>query len=435
VEKRIGWILNPSTLVSIRPQEVFTSMRKQVPALRRQRGFAVITVLAFILVITVLLSGIGVFSVSGQSRALTDGDSAAAMNTAEAGVNYEFNRLAKDQNSPDQYPGVTQTLGNGTYTVWCANPDGSVPWNNTYPNHEELLVFSQGVVDGANRTVKVKVKGVHAEGDYAIYGTEQISTFNGQSVIIQGDIGTNDQLQFTGDPTIMGEIHFNGPDAGWVGSTPSSYIVITDIKAYEWPTVSQIADAMFPEGGLTWLATHNDNATAIPPILGNSITVSTTLRAGNYYLESVNLAGARAITFDNTNGPINIWIGPEGGSNIARFRGGSAAVSILSNPDYAPRIYVATRGGIDLGGNQLLEALVYAVNEDAAGDTYGHIENSGNPRVRGQLIGNDVDLNGNIQVEFVTHLIRPITFGYYALDSLWEEGQVNQSNTWETRHY
>ena len=405
------------------------SRRFTVPRPSR-RGFTIVTVLVFILVISTLLSGIGIFAVSHQNRAMVDSDYAAALSLAEAGANWEFRKLSMDQNLPDQWPGATVNMAGGSFQVWCANSDGSVPWNNAWPNNDELHVFSRGTVDGVTRTVRVAVKGYYATGNYAIYGTDQISTFNGTSVIIRGDIGTNDQLQFTGTPSITGGIYFNGPEAGWVGGVPSGYTTNYDIKPYDWPTVSQIAMSMFPAGGLAWLATHNDNSRAIPPIVGNSVNTSTTLPPGNYYLTNVNLSGSRAITFDNTNGPINIWIGPEGSTSIARFRGGTAAVALDVDPAKAPRIYVATRGGIDLGGNQQLDALVYAVNRDASGETYGHIENSGNPRIRGQLIADDVDLNGNIQIDFVTHLIRPITFGYYGFDNLWEEGSVNGAGAW-----
>ena len=403
---------------------------------RTRRGFTIITVLIFILVITILLSGIGMFAVSGQTRVHVDSDAATAINIAEAGANWEFRKLAFDQTNPDQYPGATVNFGGGTFTVWCANSDGTVPWNTNYPNSKELLIFSRGTYDGVTRTIKVSVKGFHYDRRYAIYGTEQISTLNGQSVIIRGDIGTNDQLQFTGSPQIIGGgIFFNGPDAGWVGTTPTGYTVTWDIKPYLWPTVSEIAMEMFPQGGLTYLATNNDNAKAIPPILGNTITTSTVLPAGNYYLTRVHLTGSRAITFDNRFGPINVWIGPEGGPDIAMWRGGTAAVAIDVDPTKAPRVWVATRGGIDLGGNQRFDGLVYAVNRDPLGDTYGHIENSGNPFINGQLIADDVDLNGNAQINFVVNLVFPYTFGYYGLNDLWEEGSLDGNLTWETRKF
>src|SRR5438094_744380 len=134
----------------------------------------------------------------------------------------------------------------------------------------------------------------------------------------------------------------------------------------------------------------------------------------------MNLAGSQAIAFDNRNGPVNIWFGPPGSPNVAKFRGGSAAVSIASNPLNAPHIYVASKGGIDLGGNIGMQALVYAVNTDASGNHYGTITNSGNPVIDGQIIGNNVNLNGGIVVNYITDLVQPVTFGYYGYDNLWE---------------
>src|SRR5687768_12806553 len=97
---------------------------------RPQRGFALVSVLVFMLVIATLLSGMGMFAASHQSLAHVDSDYAAALSLAEAGANYEFRKLSLDQNNPDQYPGATINWGGGTFTVWCANRDGSVPWTN-----------------------------------------------------------------------------------------------------------------------------------------------------------------------------------------------------------------------------------------------------------------------------------------------------------------
>jgi len=394
------------------------------------RGSALITVLIFISIVSVLLAGIAKFSISHQQLALNDSRYAAALSLAEAGANTEFRKISLDASLPDQWPGATANWGGGSYTVWCANSDGSVPWNNAWPNNSDLLVFSRGTVDGVTRTVKVKVKGYNASGNYAIYGTNQVSTFNGTAVTIRGDIGTNDELQFTGSPNIQGSVYFNGPGAGWVGGTPSGYNEVHDTKVIQWPTVSEVAMQQFPAGGLPWLATHNSNSLANPPIIGNTITTNVTLPAGNYYLTNVSLTAGRKITFNNTGGPVNVWIGPEGSPAVANWRGGSAAISVTSDPTKTPRIYAATKGGIDLGGGEVMDALVYAVNRDGAGNTYGHIDNSGNPTINGQLIADNIDLNGNISVNFVKDLIRPVTFGYYGYDNLWEEGRVNGPGTW-----
>src|SRR5207249_1647505 len=101
------------------------------------------------------------------------------------------------------------------------------------------------------------------------------------------------------------------------------------------------------------IAGHNDNAKAVPPIVGNSITDNITLVGpGNYYVTNIDLKGGEKISLNNTAGPVNLWIGPSGGMGTCRFRGGTAAVSASTNPANACTIYVATRTGIDMAGNE-----------------------------------------------------------------------------------
>jgi hypothetical protein len=146
-----------------------------------------------------------------------------------------------------------------------------------------------------------------------------------------------------------------------------------------------------------------------------------TLTAGDYYVTEINLTGAKQITFDNRNGPVNLWIGPAGGVGTCRFRGGTAFVPIALDPTKANHIYCATQSGIDLGGNAQMDALVYAYNKDAAGNEYGYATNSGNPTINGQIIANKYDLNGNINLNYIVDLIKPISFGYYGYDDSWLE--------------
>jgi len=392
----------------------------------RARGSALVTVMIFISIVSVLLAGVTKFSVSHQQLALNDSRYVDAMNLAEAGANSEMRKISMDPATADQYPGAAVPFGNGSYTVYCANADGSTPWNP----QEKLYIVSTGTVDNVSRSVKVAVKGYKSEAQYAVYGTGGVSTFNGSAVLINGDVGSNNLLNFTGHPVINGSIRFSGSDAGWSGGDPGGYTVVDEPRAVVWPTVSEVANQAFPAGGLVYLKTHNDNAMANPPILGFSITNSVTLTTGNYYVETLSLSASRKITFDNSNGPVNLWIGPEGGTSVATFRGGSAAVSVSSDLSKAPRIYVATEGGINLAGNEQLDGLVYAVNRTSDGTTYGRIENSGNPTITGQIIANQIKINGDVTVNFVTRMIEPTSIDYYGFDNFWEEGRVNGNGLW-----
>jgi len=403
--------------------------------IRRQRGGVLISALAFMVVISLLLAGIGTLCVSYYGRARTDSDYAAALSLAEAGVNFEFRKISLDETTADQAgasnpPGVLYNFGGGTFRVYCANRDGSTPWKPP----SNLYVIATGTLNGATRTIQVSAKGYAPPGNYAIYTLNSISVWHGSAVVVVGDVGTNGQLDFTGHPGIQGSIYFNGPSAGWYGGLdPGGYTELREPRPIQWETVDQKALDLFPAstyppGGMAYLATNNDNARATPPIVGNSITNSVTLHGpGNYYVTNINLAGNKTIDLDNTGGPINLWVGPSGGTGTCRFRGGTAALTASQNPSNVCHIYVATKSGIDLAGNQRIDAAIYAYNKDSLGNEYGYVVNSGNPTINGQILANQVDINGNITVNYVPDLIKPTSFGYYGFDNSWVEiNGVNQ---------
>lgn len=392
---------------------------------KRRRGAALISVLFFLMIVSILLMGIGSYAVSHQTRAKVDADYAAAMDLAEAGVNYQFRKISYNPSLADQYPGTTYNYGGGTFRVYCINKDGSSPW--VEPN--ELYVIATGTVNGVSRSVKVSAKGYSAAGRYAIYTMDSVSVWNGSAMLIDGDVGSNGKFDFSGHPGITGSVYFNGPSAGWYqNNDPGGYTVHREPRALTWETVDQKALALFPNsgttapGGLAYLATHNDNARAIPPITGNSITNSTTLVGpGDYYVENINLSGSRKITFNNTNGSIRLWVGPSGGTGTCRFRGGTGAIAATSDPTKQNYIYVATRSGIDIAGNERLDAVIYAYNKDNNGNSFGYVINSGNPIINGQILANEADINGNLTINYVKDFIKPTSFGYYGFDNSWEE--------------
>src|SRR5690348_15598111 len=118
---------------------------------RGSRGMAIIGVLFFILITSFLLMGVGTFVVSNQTRVKVDSDYAKAMDVAEAGIDYEFKKISTDVTTADQYPGTATTFGQGSFTVYCANTDGTTPWT---PGNFAIIVCT-GTVNGVSRTVQV----------------------------------------------------------------------------------------------------------------------------------------------------------------------------------------------------------------------------------------------------------------------------------------
>jgi len=400
---------------------------------RQHRGGILITALVFSVIIAFLVAGIGALTVSHLSRESTEASYSGALDLAEAGVNYEIRKISLDASQADQFSAMTQagatyTLGGGSFTVYCENTDGSTPW--VAPN--DLYIISTGTLNGVSRTTKVMCKGESnaTNGKYAIYTMNNASTWDGSAMCIVGDVGTNALLSFNSSPGVTGSIYFNGPYAGWGGSAGSGYTTSTNSAPIVWPTIDQIALQKWPNsdatapGGLAYLATNNSNANASPPIVGNAITTSTTLVGpGDYYATAISLSGQDQITFDNTNGPITLWLGPDGSSGGLAFAGGSAAIARSSDPTKACTIYCATLGGVTLKGNSECDATIYAYNTDASGNPYGSITFCGTPTVYGQVLGNTVDIHGNVSVNYVQGVVRPTSYGvsYYGFANSWQE--------------
>src|ERR1044071_6114559 len=90
----------------------------------RQRGAMIIGVLFFLLIASVLLVGTGTMTVGHQNLADSDSKYTDALNTAEAGVNYEFRKISQNPNNADLTAGSGYTYGNGKFQVYCTNVDG-----------------------------------------------------------------------------------------------------------------------------------------------------------------------------------------------------------------------------------------------------------------------------------------------------------------------
>ena len=459
----------------ILPPNPFRSGRGRILHRRRslQHGGILITTLAVSIVIAIILAGTATLTLSHLSRAHTETNYANALNLAEAGVNFEIHQLCLTPAQPDQVSlsspsGVTYPLGTGSFRVYCANRDGSTPWT---PG-SKLYVVSSGMIAGVTRTIKVGVtprSNVSAGTPfYTLFGT-QAEALNGvaglllpgNGITVNGNIGSNGFIAYTGHPTINQGAYnttFNGSGSDWLsGLNPAGYSAAHTSQAVVWPTVDQIANGLYPSdqyppGGLGWLALHNDNATAVPPIASSSIialgtsTITLYGKAGgaNYYLQTLNVAAASQIVFDNTNGPITIWIGPSGGVAASVFSGGTATVKMSADSTRPVRIYDGTIGGIVINGNHEFDAGIYAVNgtsSNPAGVDFtgllpalSTVVLNGGPNFHGQIIANTVALNALPAFPISNSTVVSLTgesgangqgyfqpVDYYAYDNIWQE--------------
>ena len=308
--------------------------------------------------------------------------------------------------------------------MYCANRDGSTPWTSPNP----LNITATGTLRGVSRTVRVAAKGCSTslvtQGNYALFGV-QSGIMNGTPTTVSGDVGTNGYFTFNGSPTVTGQVIFNGPGSNWQSPPFGSYNVSYKAQAVVWPTVDQIANQAFPSGGLTWLATHNDNALAVPPISNNFVllngTGGLTLKGktggANYYLTSLTCNGNVTVTFDNSAGPITVWTGPSGQSSTCVFNGGTAAVKMTQDATKPVQMYIATTNDVILNGNNELDAGIYNVN----GYGNGCVIFNGSPVFYGCAICNRFILNGNPAVHYVSGVFQTGGTAYYGFDNVWQE--------------
>lgn len=392
------------------------------------RGGALVSAIVFVLIISLGLAAMGKLAVSQYENTLLDNNYASALSMAEAGVNFEYRSISTNTSSADQISlqnpqGVTYSLGPGTFTVYCENKDGSTPWSP--PNN--LYVVSTGTVNGVSRTVKVSTKGYNQTGPYAVFALKN-GTLNGVPKI-NGSVETDGQLLFNGGPTVTGPVVFNGAGSGWSGSNDDSkYQTVYNSNPVPWPTVDQIANKDFPQGGLTWLATHNDDS-LVSAISGTTLTINgnktVTLvgKAGgaNYYLTSLVCNGNGGIQFDNTLGTVTIWMGPNNGTGSCTLNGGVAAVSMSQDPTKACRIYSALASTVTLNGNCNLDGGVYAYDVNKNGQTIGAITNNGTPTVNGSILAPNITLNGTPTINYTSGYFQSSGVGYYGFDNSWDE--------------
>lgn len=244
----------------------------------KRSGVTLVTAIVFSVIIAIIMSVVGTLVVSHYARATVEGDYADALNIAEAGLNYEIRWISLDTTDPTRphqkvedialglpgpytgsIPGVP-----GSYTVFVTqyDPDdptgpGFSPWQS--PN--DFLLTSIGTVNGIERAVRIRGVRKSIFDEYALYAIDE-GTFGGAGAAsgatrIYGSIGTNGQFTFNGAAgtnTIVGSVEYNGTPISENGSN-----VYTNPDPVEFPTITEIADAMFI-GGLVYLQTGNNNA-------------------------------------------------------------------------------------------------------------------------------------------------------------------------------
>lgn len=404
---------------------------------RQHHGAILLNVLIFLVIMSILLAGMAQLMVSDYSIGKVEKDYSNSLAVAEAGINYELRKISNDATLVDQKQtmgtgGASYTTVAGTFQVYVTqrNSDGTetTPWKAG----KNLWIYSTGGVNSLKRTVKVAAIPYTnlPPSNYAVFGVSQ-GLINGSAAMVNGDVGTNGFLNFNGHPTITGNVTFNGPGSNWQSPPNGTYAVLRNTDPVVWPTVEAIAVNTFGSQGLSYVATNNDNSLAQPPINNNMVMTNGNANqtfygkpgGANYYLTSMVCNGSSQVIFDNTNGPITIWLGPSGSPGTFNLQGGVAAIKMSADPTKAVRVYVATTSDVILGGNSELDAGIYNVNASAT----GRVIFNGTPNIYGMVIANAFIFNGYPTIGAVQGYFDPTAkVTYYGCVQPWQEiGGVN----------
>jgi hypothetical protein len=326
----------------------------------RRHGGVLIAALALTIIVSTVMAAMAIFAVSHYSRAGTEADYAAALNLAEAGINYEIQRISANPANADQLhpannsltwaamaahnipPANGQPQIPGSFKV-CVSPIDEEPDNLAGPTNawfapSDLTIIARGTVNGVSRTIKIKGRRKGLFDSFGLYGIVGAG-FNG-NYIIDGTFGSNEPVNAVGNSSVhYGNFVYSGPDAlnatypgnlGWVGGGASpAYgpygIVIHEPNPVSWPTTSNIADqaaakksgaAIAPGTGITWFKNNNNNnliqvfgandsLNTTDPSFGARVSappiggLQTESHAGNQYWVLNNKAGWSQATVDS----------------------------------------------------------------------------------------------------------------------------------------
>ena len=433
-------------------------------------GSALITAIVFALIVALTLAGVGILTVSHYSLAHVEADSTAALDLAEAGINYELTKITDNAANADAINNNYQPASNidaqlrGAFYVRCTDPANMTgAWNGKGP----VMIVCTGKINGAQRTVSIQA--VPASSFYIAYaagtGTKggQVS-FNGEnaSVVSQGvdngELGTDGKVYInpnvTTKPSIP-KVAFDGPNAGWYNNQdPGGYSAVVNPKPVAWTSVTQkISDASAnTAGGLSQtndngLATYEDNS---PAIINNKISntgsdpshtvitlhgkpaINGVVQTANYYLTTLSLTGNSDLQFDNSDGPINIYyVAPTNTTGAGGvIQGAHSKYDLKDKPGHNVNLFSSSPGNLILNPNskgEEVEMGIYAydtVTQNGKTQAFGGVNLSDNLKFKGQIIADKINVYNNVTITGQRGYFDTPS-EYYAFAGNWQEISSN----------
>lgn len=384
---------------------------------RHQRGMALLLALAVTAIISALLSGLLLLSVSHLALSHTNSAYANALNLAEAGINWELWKISHDRNAADQSP-VTVEYPSGSGRFFTVHVE-AYPSGGTWVPPSDLWVIGVGTVDGVSRTVRVVTRGAtDFFGHYALFGMDQLDV--GGSATINGATGTNGLVDTNGNPDFNGNFWYCGPANGDdVSDNVTGTVYHAPLPEY-WPTVDDFASrraeekyGATPPQTIDYFKNHNDNSQIVNS-LGEQVQIKSfaidnhtfgddgtiVLPPGDYYFEKINLPSNNTLRIDSATGVVNIWLGPAGGVGKADTINGSMLFTAQDVNRF--HLYDGSKRTLKMNGTMDFYGHIFAYNgPDKSGQYYGSVEVNGTGSISGSVIGWEVSrTTGNATITF-----------------------------------
>jgi len=422
-------------------------------------GSAFISIVVFSFILFVISAGFLLMTTSEYKLNRRSYDSAAAINLAEAGVDYAIWAINLTQSDPEHVSTWAGSSSLRTKTISSFQTSAGQVVGDIYVEvadsaGQNPLVTATGYVPGSaspgnmHRTVKVKLssrqyepfKGVFfgssyvhlhgsgstdsydhrdgayggsnvgSEGDAATYGTIVSAINLTGSTVINGDVATGPGGTVEGSGTVTGEITHDqvpGSDPPLAPVTVPSGLV----------SLSYGVNGEFTDG----LLTRTGSATAsIPP--------------GDWKLKRIKLTASARLTI---TGPARIYLTGDTGDSIAQSGAGSQIICIGKVEFYADQNVKSSGQGIVNSGQNPADCLIWGTStctsiKMSGGSTLyaavyapsAVIDPSGGADCYGAYVGKEVDCSGNGVYHYDEALAALGIGGASGYDpSYWEEKQ------------
>lgn len=384
-------------------------MKSQNP-LHNEHGAVLVTGLIFIAILSVV--GTSAYMISSNEIKISSNYRTArqAFYEADAGVNYAIARIEND------LADGTLTLSGNDETLNYAAPTGfSFDTITTLTGQTGTSNYSfQSTGHSQNSRCTIEVFLVRDPAlEFGVFGEEQVDMKQNGHVYSydsrttpnptpgdstgEGDVGSNEEVIVHNNTQIDGNVGLGDDGSGTEAVFTQTGVPIiagdvVDVDRVDTDPLGAIGGSLAND--FVTYSTCNDNAQAVPAIVGNVIDLgngqSMTLGRGNYYLTEINLHAGATLEIDASAGPVNIYLhGPLDAKN------GSAINLNGTPPDFS--IYCDTTDSFVFKHGSVFKGSIYA--------PYAHIEMKNSSDVYGMLWGNTVGIKNTGEFYFDSALL------------------------------